>query len=345
MDISRNSYEYWFLDYLDGSLNAEQEEILMSFLEFNPDLKAELEETENLALEAEELHYDLKASLRKPVNNPVHQHILDNFEDYCVSGVEEQLSREEEIMLQEIIENDKDKSVTYRLYESTVLKADTSIVFPGKKRLKRRFISVPALRISIASAAAVAILLIVLPLIFRNTGEQLTDVGQLADIQEENISKGSPQSSGKSVSEAPDIPESPVISPAPVKIIPPDKLQETTKREFIHLVRLEPKNATALENIENSTVSVMADRLRREGDDYVNMDVFASQPASTQDQRERKLSLWRLADAGIQRIDQVSEEDYSFDRETDVTGKTRRITFETPLFGISAPLRNSNIPQ
>ena len=50
MDISRNNYESWFLDYLDGRLNAAEEEILLSFLEFNQDLRTELGGFENLQL-------------------------------------------------------------------------------------------------------------------------------------------------------------------------------------------------------------------------------------------------------------------------------------------------------
>jgi hypothetical protein len=41
MKISRQNYEQYFVDYLDGKLNDEQVGVLMSFLEFNPDLKEE----------------------------------------------------------------------------------------------------------------------------------------------------------------------------------------------------------------------------------------------------------------------------------------------------------------
>ncbi|MDA3823594.1 MAG: hypothetical protein PF450_13425, partial [Bacteroidales bacterium] len=43
MDINRNNYEVFFLDYAEGNLSADQEEILHRFLKFNPDLSAELE--------------------------------------------------------------------------------------------------------------------------------------------------------------------------------------------------------------------------------------------------------------------------------------------------------------
>ena len=60
---------------------------------------------------------------------------------------------------------------------------------------------------------------------------------------------------------------------------------------------------------------------------------------------EQKFSIWTLADAGIHKINELSEEAYSLDRKTDELGKTRRLTIETPLFGLSAPVRNLEGPR
>ena len=49
MNIGRDNYESYFMDYLDGKLDTVQVEVLMSFLEFNPDLKQELEGLENVS--------------------------------------------------------------------------------------------------------------------------------------------------------------------------------------------------------------------------------------------------------------------------------------------------------
>jgi len=50
MEISRQNYEQYFVDYLDGKLNEKQVGILMSFIEFNPDLKVELADIEKMCL-------------------------------------------------------------------------------------------------------------------------------------------------------------------------------------------------------------------------------------------------------------------------------------------------------
>lgn len=59
--------------------------------------------------------------------------------------------------------------------------------------------------------------------------------------------------------------------------------------------------------------------------------------------KKNRLNFWKLADAGLQKINELSdEEDYSLVREIDEQGQTRRFTFETPVFGISTPLGTPN---
>ena len=58
-----------------------------------------------------------------------------------------------------------------------------------------------------------------------------------------------------------------------------------------------------------------------------------------------RLSLWILADAGVRGLSSVAEDEYHLDREKDKNGKTRRITFDTPVFGFSAPVRKPDKKQ
>jgi len=50
MQINRNNYEAYFLDYRENNLSPEQVAELMIFLEQNPDLKASFEAYENIEL-------------------------------------------------------------------------------------------------------------------------------------------------------------------------------------------------------------------------------------------------------------------------------------------------------
>ena len=353
MNIGRDNYESWFMDYLDGKLETVQVEVLMSFLEFNPDLKQELEGLENVSLEPREQVFEHKAGLRKPVDTPERQAMLENFEDYCISGIEQQLSPDEENMLQKIIKDDPEKQNIYMLYRSTILQSDKSILYPGKSRLKRRYIELPRLRIAMSSVAAVAIILLALSWLFRNTDKKdaITDSpGEPSFTQEavetESIVAGKSSDKPNEIDPVLELSEPEVHFPAVVnfpvvanKIGDESLIPEAGSGTFIPdpilLARIEPIQAQDLSEPNRGT----------EFDDYLSLQKYAMQQFSKtiRDPRERKISLWKIASAGIQRINEFSEEDYSLDRKTDEYGKTRWLTLETPLFGISAPMRNPGL--
>lgn len=348
MNIGRDNYESYFMDYLDGKLDTVQVEVLMSFLEFNPDLKQEFEGLENVSLEPREQVFEHKAGLRKPVDTPVRQAMLENFEDYCISGIEQQLSPDEENMLQKIIKDDPEKQNIYMLYRSTILEADKSILYPGKSRLKRRYIDIPGLRIAMSSVAAVALILLALSWFFRNTDKKdaITDSpGEPSFSQEtvetESIVAGKSSDKPDEIDPVLELSELEVHFPAVVNFpvvankigdesLIPEAGAITFIPEPILLARIDPIQAQDLSEPARGT----------EFDDYLSLQEYAMQQFNNniRDPERRKISLWKIASAGIQRINEFSEEDYSLDRKTDEYGKTRWLTLETPLFGISVPI-------
>ncbi len=377
MNISRDNYESWFLDYLEGKLDAGQVQILMNFLEFNPDLRRELEGLEITRLEPREYVYEQKAGLRKPVSNLHLQTILENFDDFCISGIEQQLSPEEESMLQGIIKDYPEKQRIYQLYRSTLLEADERIKYPCKPKLKKRYIDVPRVRMSIYSVAAVAVLMLALSSLFRNVADrnaadrnvitETTDVPSITGEAEPaktvtgektgEILAGGDRSTG-----TPGPGETGVntdrsseeVKPAGPSVSGVNTLagdfsikDEPAFPEPILISRLEPIGAEQLSNPGRGQEHTMDYHLRgTEFDDYLSLQEYAMLQLSKRiygDPAEKKFSFWKLANAGIQRINKYSEEDYSLERKTDENGKTRWLTFETPLFGISTPMRNLNI--
>ncbi len=382
MKIGRHNYESWFLDYLDGKLDAGQEETLLSFLDFNPDLREEFEGLERIRLEGKNLTYDLKATLRKPLAQPDRQDMLDHFEDYCISSIEQQLSPQEETMLQGILEDEPAKRNIYRLYRSTIIKAEEGIQYPGKSRLKKRYIDIPRVRLAVSSIAAAVLLGLAITLLFRKPAEPnlITHAPDPSSVLEE------PESLEKGVTEK--TLENPVIGEAHPDIIEdkegmertargkaetePDPIPQKgdlkdfvtgvqdeiqspvpgptlTGREILILARLESIEAGPLENpgrMNNLSLS------HRQGfsdfDDYLPLDEYVMERINRRrstNAGERKISFWKLADAGIQEINEASQEEYSLERETDDYGHVRRLTFESPFFGISTPTRNSDLPR
>ncbi len=63
--ITRDNYEIYFLDYLEGGLSTTLREELQLFLEENPDLKAEFEAFDVVKVPAESVAYTGKTDLKK----------------------------------------------------------------------------------------------------------------------------------------------------------------------------------------------------------------------------------------------------------------------------------------
>ncbi len=350
MEISRQNYEQYFIDYLDGKLNAEQVGLLLSFLEFNPDLKEEFADIEKMCLAPDEIKYSGKAKLLKSESDLVEENILKDFDMYCISSMESDIADEDEEMLQDIIGDDPDKAHTYMLYQSTRLLPDESIIYPGKAKLKKRFIPLPN-RIILPAAAAVAALLIIIQ-VFTGRGPEVYDITQTFKAPETSIENQEITSSPAEIAQAPD--ESPVlireeksieISPVNSGItqgkgskIADGSIAETdsnTDRETIQLARIASKSIPHLSGSNANSEEIPATyQTLRHTTNLANKDDAAEVSADNP-----KLSLWILADASVRGLNSVAEDEYHLDREKDKNGKTRRITFDTPVFGISAPLR------
>ena len=67
MNINKNNFEGWFLDYYEGTLTAEQVAELFLFLEKNPELKNEFESFALITLPDSQEVFAEKNALRKNI--------------------------------------------------------------------------------------------------------------------------------------------------------------------------------------------------------------------------------------------------------------------------------------
>ena len=238
------------------------------------------------------------------------------------------------------------------LYRSARLQPDESILYPGKKKIKKRFIRGPY-RIILPVAAAVATLLILLQ-IFSGIGPEINSTNQAFKSQEisnDHQEISSPTAKGtQSPKETPSLikaEKSTEISQVQKRDVPGKESQmaersipeagSNTPREVIQLARIEPEPVSKLRSSNFATGEIPPSyqtlrhttRLAEHGDPpEISVDI-------------PKLSIWMLADASVRGLNSVSEDEYYLDREKDKNGKIRRITFDSPVFGISAPVRKT----
>ncbi|MFP4620010.1 MAG: hypothetical protein ACLFM7_01760 [Bacteroidales bacterium] len=136
-NLSRDNYEAYFMDYLDGKLDSYQENDLMVFLRDNPDLKEELEMFKNVPpVKGEDVSLRNKNTLKKQRTLSDPDYTI--FDELCLANLEGNLSAKQKKEFNQLIKAFPEKKKEYELYEKTLLKPDRAIRYTDKFRLKKR---------------------------------------------------------------------------------------------------------------------------------------------------------------------------------------------------------------
>jgi len=139
MQINRNNYEAFFLDYTENTLNEKGRQELALFLNQNPDLQDEFFEFENVSLKPDtRIVFVPKTRLKKFEINPHLNIDQDNYDNWIIAYLEGELNGKEIVDFGEFrVKNPiVEKEIT--AYEKTFLKPKTTIVFRDKELLKRK---------------------------------------------------------------------------------------------------------------------------------------------------------------------------------------------------------------
>ena len=167
MRIKRENYELFFVDYFDGNLSEELTRELFAFLEKHPDLKAEFEAFEPVALHPDKVTFPGKDHLKKPAIISVGAINESNFEDYLIAHHEGDLSETEQRELKAFLNENPSLQKEDKLFALLKLHPDKEIVFKDKDSLKKRGAVLPFTRVSRWVAAASILLLAALYVINR----------------------------------------------------------------------------------------------------------------------------------------------------------------------------------
>jgi len=158
MKITRENYEIYFIDWLEGNLDSSLENEFELFLTQNPDLKEELNAfDDNISLEAEELSFENKSKLKQIPSESFFE--ISDDEYLCIADIEGDISKEEKVILTKKLTQNRIKRI-YSALKVAQLKPDTSIIFAKKKELKKFYISARIKRglYTVASVAAAILL-------------------------------------------------------------------------------------------------------------------------------------------------------------------------------------------
>ena len=153
MKITRDNYESFFLDYLEGNLEESIIDQFLDFLEQHPDLKKELQLFENIRLPEEPVSFAGKKHLYK---SPADE--KEAFELKAIAWMEGDLKDEERCGFEAYLAQHPVLKKEAALMENTRLTADTGIRYPDKHKLYKASGTVVLMN-WVARAAAILVLL------------------------------------------------------------------------------------------------------------------------------------------------------------------------------------------
>ncbi len=352
MKITRNNYELFFLDYVEGNFDQNQEDDLQQFLQENPDLKEELSLLKPVLLDPPELKYPGKERLYKES--------LDDeriFNRAAVDWVEGILPGEEKAAFENYLGKNPGKRKDAALFEKTKLKPDNAIVFADKNRLYRRS---RRTELFLWSGRIAAILLLALAFygIIQQFGEPALTPAQLAEINDTPPEKGVPEAKDKETDQAITRNEAPGITDIPsttgemarMESKKTPRLDKTTEKPLgrSDLAEAERTPLEVPEKLEPLHASIH----RMEPRQATLAAVTPKQPAfMPQEQGERLIgealrentglenfSFRKITRAGLNLVTTISNEKFNY--QTNRRGEITEISFDSRLMAFSIPTNN-----
>jgi hypothetical protein len=358
IEINRNNYEEYFLDFLEGNLSPSENDLLMSFLNSNPDLKEELELLNELPeIRVEETFLE-KSALKKSSSNV--ESNSDNFNELCIARIEGDLSKEECSEFDSFINENSKREKEFELFKLTKVKADHNIVYRNKQELKKSTFNLFLFknRYSIISAAAsIVIALALFTLIPKNTEDlplNISEVTEKNDEKEVYEQVKTEQSSNEQIAE--------IVKPAII-----EKVESVNKTEF-NVIKSIVDSVTIAEQIrDNNQYAKLTPRAIELKYQLINKDIIYTEPVIYQfaevgsnknrhfsvkslvagvvnkevfnRDRKDKIEMFDVAQASLNGINRITGSNMTLTRIYDENGVPDKTEFNSKLIAFSTPAK------
>ncbi|MBC7696110.1 MAG: hypothetical protein H7141_11760 [Burkholderiales bacterium] len=125
------NYEAYLLDFSEGNLGGELQMELELFLIQHPELNVDLSEVSLVELDKEEICFPKKNNLKKSESDLIS-------EIQFISYIENQIPLDEGLIIEKSCASNPSLTTELSLYQQTISRADLSITYSDKNKLKRR---------------------------------------------------------------------------------------------------------------------------------------------------------------------------------------------------------------
>lgn len=153
MKITRDNYEPFFLDYLEGNLDENKIDQFLEFLMQNPDLKEELHLFENVHLPEEQIIFSDKMKLYK---NAADEKIVA--ENKAIAYLEGDLDDDDRKSFETYLATHPELQKEYTVFTKTRLIPEAGIKYPDKLKLYKKSGLTVVMKWAVRAAAVVVLL-------------------------------------------------------------------------------------------------------------------------------------------------------------------------------------------
>lgn len=346
MEINRNNYETYFLDYLEGKLDERLIDSFIEFIKLNPDLKEELALFESLSAVPETILFTKKDKLYKEKYDSE-----EEFNAAAIASLEGDISTKEKCKFERYLANRPEKKKEAALFTKTKLMADESIFFSKKSKLyqksRRGLILLWSGRV-----AAILILAFAVFTLLDKSSNQITLEKQLAKVENNRIVKDKPTAPLKTKVKTDEQEKEELVEPQHVK-------QKIEQKENVN-------NAVTLKKTIKKNIATIADRKEKDLEiirvpveippamkaitasinilpTKATMGIMSLEYPNNYDSDERlladnlkeKLDFKKIKKVGLDLFTSISNKKFSY--ETDLSGKVTKYKYDSRLLAFSIP--------
>ncbi len=348
MNINRDNYESFFIDYLEGKLDEKLVDDFIEFLQQNPDLKEELSLFEPVSIIQEEINFSKKESLFREKYD-----IENEFNQAAVANLEDDISITEKAEFEKYLSTHPEKQKEAYLFSLTRLYPDESVIFSKKDKLYHKLSGKVVLLWPMRIAAVLVVALSVYLFIERSSFKIFTE-NQVAKVENEPEKKESTPALNKTAE------KKEIQLAANKEIRKVDTKKEKPKSEPGKNLSENPEGSSGIENLVlassreetpetlKSVTPSFYTQTPKTGLAPVNISVQETDQLVDDERllvdivKEKtgvdKLSFKKIAKAGLSLVASLSGEKFTY--QTNTEGKVTELKYDSRILAFSIPTKN-----
>ncbi len=169
MNINVNNWEAYAVDYFDGTLSAQEQKELLAYVDSHPEIKDEFYSYQEFTVAPGKVVFKEKQALKQPIITPYGTINENNYEEYIVLYIDNELSENQEKEFLIFIKKNGFLKKEIELLAATKLNPDKKIVFTDKDLIRKNAVLSVWIRWSAVAAVFLTGLFLLKPYIFNRS--------------------------------------------------------------------------------------------------------------------------------------------------------------------------------